>query len=155
MVKIAAALFFDVAPQLEADDWVLCAVIAREEHEGNTDLATHLRLAFFGGPLVAQTIVDAPERLPAVEVERLRNQSLMLYAKAMKALAVPLRGSKSVLAYLKMYMDWRCKSQKIELAREKFRHRCEQELRRAPTTEPPAETTTEEPTTPAAMPKVA
>jgi hypothetical protein len=155
VVKTAEALFFDVAPQLRAHDWVLCKVIIREEHDGNTDLATHMRMAYFGGPLVAQTNVDALERLPVVEVDRLYDQSLLLHAKAMQALAVPLRDSKSVLTFLKLFMDYTCKTDAIALAREKFRHRCEQELRRRQPTAQPATTSTEEPVAQTTMPKVA
>ena len=154
-VETAEALFFDARGQLQACDWVLCAVIMKEERDGTTDLATHLRMAFFGGPLVAQTIVDAPEQLPIIEADRLYDQSLLLHAKAQQALAVPLRDQKSVLKFLKMFMDYTCKTSELELAREKFRYRCQQELRRRQHADQPTETTTEDPITQAAMSKIA
>jgi hypothetical protein len=134
-VETAEALFFDARGQLQACDWVLCAVIMKEERDGTTDLATHLRMAFFGGPLVAQ--------------------SLLLHAKAQQALAVPLRDQKNVLKFLKMLLDCKCKTSELELACEKFRYRCQQELRRRQQADQPTETTTEDPITQAAMPKTA
>jgi hypothetical protein len=154
-VTTATALFFDVIGQLQARDWVLCTAITKEERDGNTDLAAHLRMAYFGGPLVAQTIVDASERLPVVEADRLYDQSLLLHMKAQQATAVPLRGEKNVVKFLQLFLEYKYKTAKLDLACEKFRHRCEQELRRQQSTDQPTETTTEEPITQEAMPKVA
>lgn len=154
-IKTAEDLFFDVRAQLQARDWIVSAAILPEQRDGNTDLATHLRVAYFGGPLVAQMIVDAPQRLPVVEADRLYDQSLLLHAKAQQALAVPLRDVKSALKFIELLMDYNCRTGTLELAREKFRHRCELEPRRQQQADQPTENTTEEPITPAAILKSA
>ena len=77
-----------------------------EERGGNTDLGTLLRVAYFGGPLMAQLLVDAPERLSFGGADRWRGQSFLLSVKATQALAIPLHDEQSVVRYLKAFMDY-------------------------------------------------
>jgi hypothetical protein len=129
IIATVESLFFDVRSALKAIGWVTCEVINAEERAGNVDLATRLRVAYFGGPLVAQLILDADDRIPVDEADRLFDQSTLLHLKVKAAMAVPLCTEQSLLEFTKLYLDYRHKSDKLELAKEKFRHRCEQDLR--------------------------
>ena len=50
-------------------------------------------------------------------------------------MAIPLRSEESLLEFTRLYLDYRCRTARLELDKEKFRHRCEQDLQRRKTTE--------------------
>ncbi len=104
VIATAEALFFDVGGQLEATAWIVSEAIAAALREGDTGLAVQMRLAFLGGPMMAQAIVDSPERVPPLEADRLVDQSTLLHVKLQEALAVPLRSDASTLKFLKIWV---------------------------------------------------
>jgi hypothetical protein len=130
IISTIESLFYDVRSARKAISWVSCQVINAEERAGKVDLAARLWCAYFGGPLVAQLILDADDRLPIDEANRLFDQSIQLHLKVKEAMAIPLRSEESLLEFTRLYLDYRCRIARLELDREKLRHRCEQDLRR-------------------------
>lgn len=128
IVECLELLFFDVRDCRHAKDWINAHVIRAESMSGAYDVAIKYRMAFYGGPVIAQAILDA--RVPLDEVERIDNQKSLLYMKAIEALEIPLKDSKSALQLLKITVDYTCNMKKLELADEKFRHKCEQDIRK-------------------------
>jgi hypothetical protein len=119
-----------VRPALEARGWVVSAVIRPEEMAGNVGLVARLRMAYFGGPLVAQTIVDVSDRLPFAKAQQLFDQSIMLQMKVQEALSMPLDNGRDALELTKLYFEYRLEDKKLDLQTEEFRHQCEQDIQR-------------------------
>jgi hypothetical protein len=123
-------LFFDVRDRLNATSWITHHVIIPEQQNGNFDLAIKFRSAFWRGPNVAAAILDAEERVSFDEVQRLADQELRLSMKAQQALDIPFESEQAKLRFTKLYMDYRSQKRRHELAKEKFRHRCQEDLRK-------------------------
>jgi hypothetical protein len=122
-------LFFDVRPLRTASDWIACRVLMGEstDQEG---LITRMRAAFFGGPLVAKDILDAEPQHPLSDADKIFQRGLRLHLKFNEALAMPLTGERSALRYLQMYLDYDYKTARLKMAEQRFRHRCEEDLRK-------------------------
>jgi hypothetical protein len=105
VIDTTEALFFDVRGQLDATDWIVSEVIAAELREGDPGLAVQMKLALFGGPIMAEAVVDTPERIPLLEADRLVDQSTLLHLKLEEALAVPLRSEANLLQFFKLYFN--------------------------------------------------
>ncbi len=124
VLDMAKALFFDLEGKREAISWITCRVIAPDQNEHGADFGAKMRLAFFGGPVVTQAMLQANEDLPFTEAQRLGDQELLLHAKLQAATEYQVTPANSQ-KFLEMYLDYDIRRKKIDLEREKFRHKCE------------------------------
>jgi hypothetical protein len=120
----AEALFFDIRDKRTATSWMACNVFNPVQEDGDIELAVKMRVAFFGGAVLARTIIDARENLPLDDAERLADQQVLLYAKLQAALEYRLT-DENCLTYIKMFLDYELARKELDFAREKFQHECE------------------------------
>ena len=128
-VTAVEQLFFDVRPALSATVWIHTAVIAAVERRGDTELGAKLKVAYYGGPVVAKALVTADCRVPKEEAERLLAQEMLLYARFKAVLDYPLN-EQQALEFFKLSLEYQHKRQVLELRKRQFAHRCEQDARR-------------------------
>jgi hypothetical protein len=129
-VTTTELLFFDIRESRQAEGWINCHVILPEEKSGAYEFAVKCRAAYWGGPLVGKSILDADERVSLDKVQRIADLERRLSMKAQAALAVPLDDAQAALQYTKFYIDYDHKKRRLELEKKKFRHRCEEDLRK-------------------------
>jgi len=122
-VCVMEGLFFDIRWALDASDWIICHVIIPEKQNDTWDVVAKLRLAYFGGPVMARAILDARARLPFDGAEQLFDREVLLHVKLQEALEAPLSDGEQ-MEYLKLYMDYEIKRQRLELDKKKFAHEC-------------------------------
>ena len=112
-------------------------MILPEQQRGNLELATQLRTAYFGGEFLASAIVDATQRLPLAEADRLFDQALLLYEKFRAALAMPLSTEVNAVRFTQVFLTHQRASRRLDFEIERFRHRCQLAAAR-PAAAPPA-----------------
>ena len=144
IIVIIEQIFFDVRWALDASDWVVCRVIIPEIRAGVFDLAAKLKLAFFGGPIMARAILDARVRLPFEESKRLFDREILLHVKMQEALEAPLEDGERI-EFLKLYLQYDINRRRLELDKKKFAHQCEQAGRREELENQPQDTAAREP----------
>jgi hypothetical protein len=130
IIETARDLFFDLGEAKGTVNFGAYFFIRATEREGNTELAGKLRLAHLGGPLLAEALLDARQGIPVSEAERWFDQLLLLHTKVQEAVALPLGSGDNVIRLLKLNWEIQFKTQRLELEREKFRHKREMELRK-------------------------
>jgi hypothetical protein len=129
IVLVLEGLFFDIRSGLDSTDWIICRVIIPEMKSEAWDVAAKLRLAYFGGPVVARAILDARVRLPFDEAERLFDREVLLHLKLQEALEAPL-ADRERMEFVKFYLDYEIKRQRLELDKRKFAYKCKRDEQR-------------------------
>ena len=112
----------------KATAWINAHVILPESKSGAVELATKYRAAFWGGPRVAEAILDVGKVSLSGEVQRIADAEDLLRMKALAAADMPLGNPTEARQLLKMYFDQQNKSAALEFRKEKFRFLCEQEI---------------------------
>jgi hypothetical protein len=128
-VSAVEGLFFDIRWALDAANWIICHVIIPEMKSEAWDVAAKMRLAYFGGPGMAKAILDARLRLPFEEAGRLFDREVLLHVKLQEALEAPLTNGER-MEFLKFYMDFEIKRQRLELDKRKFAYECRRDEQR-------------------------
>jgi hypothetical protein len=118
-------LFFDVREAHSS--WVYSKVIVPEELRGNRELVAHLRLAC-AGPVMARAILDAGPYVPLAEGGRLFDLRLRLALKLEAAAALPTGSERERLFFMKQHFQLQWQDDRLRLAEEKLRQRCEEAL---------------------------
>ena len=129
VVEIVESLNFDVRPLLSATSWVNLHVIQRAVEREEFDFAARLRIAFFGGPVVAKLLIESGDKLPAAEAERLLHRELFLHAKLQACIEAPLSMPKERSQFVQICLDHVHRTNELELERAKFREACEEHRR--------------------------
>ena len=129
VIEYAEKLFFDIEDCRKATSWINAHVIMPESQSGAVDLATKYRAALWGGPHVARMVLDTEERVSTDDVQRIADQEMLLHMKVRQALEFPLDSEKDSLRMVKLYLDHDSQTKRLEFEKEKFRHRCEQDIR--------------------------
>jgi hypothetical protein len=124
VVEIAEALFFDIGAVRHATGWMNCHVFIPEVRAGDMELAAKMKLAFYGGPVMARALLGAEEHLPLDEAQQLVDQETMLHSKLQAALEFELDPS-SAAEFLKNYLEYDLARRKLDFERQKFEHACE------------------------------
>ena len=114
VIAVAEQLFFDVRWSLKASGWTSCHVIVPMIRAGTVDLASKLKLAYFGGPVIARAILEARVRVPGEEAARLFGREVLLQLKAQEALEAPL-GEGERIEFLKLYLQYDVERQRLDL----------------------------------------
>jgi hypothetical protein len=122
VLQILEALYWDVRPMLAAEHWIVARVITPEGDAGRDDVAARLRVAYFGGPYAAKSLLEARQRLPSDPSQQLADAALLLHAKAIQATEMPLSPDQS-LEYLKLMTEMRHSEQLLQLERRKLAFR--------------------------------
>ena len=130
VIKTVESLFFDIRECREATSWINAHVILPESRSGAAELAMKYRAAFWGGPCVAETILDAGRVFSFDEVQRIADEEHLLRMKALAAADMPLGNQTEALQFLKVYLDHQNKNTQLEIRKEKFRFLHEQEIRK-------------------------
>lgn len=123
-IETAEMLFFDIRGKREATSWMTCRVFVPVAKGGDVDLAVNMRLAFFGGPVMARVVLDARHNLPAEDAQRLVDQQMLLHGKLQAALDFSLNEG-TCSQFIKLFLDYDLAKRRLEFAREKFQHKCE------------------------------
>jgi hypothetical protein len=144
IIMIAEQLFFDVRWALHASGWVVCQVIIPEIQAGAFDMAAKLRVAFFGGPVMARAILDARVRLPDNDADRLFDREVLLQLKLQEALEAPL-GDGERTEFLKLVLQYDINRRRLELDRKKFAYECEHAEHQGKSEDEPKEAAADEP----------
>lgn len=128
-VLLTESLFFDVRPCLHAQSWIAARVIEPHIAAGNVEFAAALKLAHYGGEIVAKSLLDAKSRLPLEEANRLFDREMLLHVKLIGVLHAPLGSPEAAADFLKLALEYETKKAKLQLERQKFEHRCAQDVR--------------------------
>jgi len=122
-------LLFDIRGKRDATSWMTCRVFMPAAENGDVDLATKMKIAFFGGPVMALVVLDAGNNLPFGDAQRLVDQEVLLQGKLQAAIEFRLSEA-TAPQFLKTYLNYNLARQKLDFAREKFQHKCELEQRK-------------------------
>ncbi len=122
-------LFFDIRGKREATSWMTCRVFMPAAKDGDVDLAAKMKIAFFGGPVMARAVLDARDNLPFGDAQRLVDQEVLIHGKLQAAMEFRLSEA-TAPQFLKTYLNYDLARQKLDFAREKFQHKCELEQRK-------------------------
>lgn len=122
VLEVIESLHFDVRPLLSSPQWIVAHVIVPEAEAGRDDLAARLRVAYFGGPSAAKTLVEAKFRLPTEPARQLADASMLLYAKFVQAIEMPLTPEQSV-EFLRLTTENYREEQRLRLERDKLAFR--------------------------------
>ena len=128
IVAVIEDLFFDVRWALDASGWVVCRVIIPETQAGAFDLTAKLKLAYFGGSIVARAILDSRVRQPTKAADRIFDREVLLHLKFQEAMEAPL-DERERLKYLELYLRYDISRRQLKLDKEKFAHQCAQDKR--------------------------
>ncbi|MCA9123710.1 MAG: hypothetical protein H6822_08640 [Planctomycetaceae bacterium] len=124
VMETAELLFFDIRDKRGATSWMTCHVFMPAVKCGSMELAAKMKVAFFGGPVMANAVLDAQEHLPFDEAQRVVDQEVLLHGKLQAALEFKLNEA-TAPQFLKTYLDYDLARQKLAFAQEKFKHKCE------------------------------
>ncbi|MAF66325.1 MAG: hypothetical protein CMJ84_11800 [Planctomycetes bacterium] len=124
VLETTELLFFDIRGKREATSWMTCHVFMPAMKGGDMDLAAKMKIAFFGGPVMARAMLDARDHLPIDDAKRLVDQEVLLHGKLQAALEFRLSEA-TAPQFLKTFLNYDLARQKLEFAREKFQHKCE------------------------------
>lgn len=144
IVATIEKLFFDVRWALDGSDWVVGHVIIPEIRAGAFDLAAKLKLAFFGGPIMARAILDARVRLPFEESDRLFDREILLHVKMQEALEAPLEETERI-EFLRLCLQYDINRRRLELDKKMFTHQCEQAVPQEKSENQPQDTAAKKP----------
>lgn len=124
VLETTELLFFDVRDKRAATSWMTCHVFMPAVKGGDMELAAKMKVAFFGGPVMANAVLDAQDNLPFDEAQRLVDKEVLLHGKLQAALEFRLNET-TAPQFLKTYLNYDLARQKLAFAQEKFKHRCE------------------------------
>ena len=122
-VEVAEALFFDINDLRHASGWMNCHVFIPEAKFGSKELAAKMKIAHYGGLVVARALLDGHEKLPLDAAQQIIDQDLQLHAKLQVALQFDL-DARSAQEFLKVFLDYDLQRKKLEFEREKFHLDC-------------------------------
>jgi hypothetical protein len=129
VIEIVERLFFDIRDSRQATAWINGHVILPEAKAGHVDLAVKYRHAFWGGAKIAEWILETGKGILGDSVQQIAEQEQLLHLKCLAALEMRLTSSKETLQFLRVSLDHQHRSKRLELEKEKFRSRAEQEIR--------------------------
>ncbi len=118
------SLFFDIEGTHNASDWLYAYVVAPVITAGELELATHMKAAIGGGPIVGRAILDMIAMIPGTDAEREAHRQLKLYLKGEAALDYPLSDN-TALKLVRVTCNEKARSERLRFDREKL------EVRRA------------------------
>lgn len=118
VIETAEVLFLDVRGSRAATDWIDCHIVRRELRSGSVDAGVRYRMAFRGGPKVAERILDCTD------------PRWLFQLTSMAAVENPMTTAKESLQVLRAQLELEVKSERLKLERKKLRMRAEQESRR-------------------------
>ena len=125
IIEVAEKLFFEIHDMAEASSWMASHVFVPEAKFGSKELAARMKVAFYGGPVLAHALLDAGDNLPINDAQRLVDQETLLHSKLQAALAFDL-DTKSAEEFLKIYLEYDLQVKQLQFEREKFQYECEQ-----------------------------
>jgi hypothetical protein len=133
IVRTTQDLFFDVREHLDEGLWIATAVIGAEADAGRDDSAARMRVAYYGGPYAARTLLDAKAGLPVTRAEQLASAATLLGAKLIEAANKPLNEQQSV-EVMRLMAEMQVKEKELALERERlmFEIRCWEEKHQGP-----------------------
>ena len=114
--------FFAIDELRSATSWIQHHVI----DAAKPDLRVRLSLAFFGGPYVTRAILDAAERVPFEQAQRLADQQVLLSLKLREAMEMPLTSPKQTINFVKIYTEYDLQLRKLNLLERQLLARCEE-----------------------------
>ena len=126
VIELWEKLFFDVRPCLGALDWISSNVIEAETLRGNRRLAARLKAAIAGGQKFAIAILDADDKIPVEEGERLFRRKLLLDLKLDEAHSFPLANGADALRIIKLSVELHHDEKRLELDTARFQYQCEE-----------------------------
>jgi hypothetical protein len=129
VIAATESLFFDVRDALQATSWIHVTVVMRLLKEGDKELAAKVKTAYAGGPEVAKALCDAAIQIPKDAADRLFAQEMLLHAKFAAVTEFPLTSEQSI-EFMKLFWDYKLQSQKLQLRKEAFAHRCQEDVSR-------------------------
>lgn len=115
-------IFFDVRAMLSSAPWIVGRVIAPEADAGRDDLAAQMRVAYFHGPYAAKSLIEAKTTLQTDSARQLADASILLHAKLIQALEMPLTPERS-LELIRLFTEISRDEKVIQLEREKLAFR--------------------------------
>jgi hypothetical protein len=121
----AERLLFDVRSYLSAVDWIECHVLAPLRRREQAERVVELQAALWGGANAAELILDGHAGALEGKLERLSAQDARLQKKTLVALQTPVTGANS-LAWIRLTSDIDHAAQRLELAKKKFAHACDE-----------------------------
>ncbi len=119
VIEVAEVLFFDITGQRQASGWMNCHVFIPEARFGSKEVAAKLKLAHYGGPVVARALLDGQDKLPLEQAQQIIDQELQLHAKLQAALEFDL-DAKAAHQFLELFLEYDLERKKLEFEREKF-----------------------------------
>lgn len=129
VVRLTRELFFDIEENRNASSWIDAQVMAPERNAGKFEQATRYATAYSGGPIVASVLVSSTGPDLNNEAARLQSLEQSLHLKLQAAMDMPIVDPAQSAKFTGMLLDYEQSKQRLEFEREKFRHRCEQDLR--------------------------
>lgn len=123
VVDVAEALFLDITDLSQASGWMNSHVFVPEAKFGSKELAAKMKLAHYGGPVIARALLDGHERLPLKEAQQIIDQELLLHAKLQAALEFDL-DTDTAQQFLEVFLKYDLERRKLEFEREKFQFEC-------------------------------
>lgn len=117
-------LVFDVRQGRDAVGWIHAQVIRPEQSRGNGQLASKMKAAVAGGPVVAQAILDLDSRMPVTAGEKLFDRKLTLHLKFDEAAELSLSTNREKMFFMKLYVELQSQENRLKLAERKLERRC-------------------------------
>ena len=130
VVKTWEEIFFDVRSGLESVSWVLDQVVGPALKDGSRRRAAKLKLAYVGGRLAAESLLDMPADGKPISADRAFALSHRLQIKAILAGDMPIETSDQAIAYQKIFAEVRSLDLRLRLERARLDERCRENLRR-------------------------
>lgn len=123
VIDVAEALFFDIRGLSQASGWMNCHIFVPEARFGSKELAAKMKLAHYGGLVVARALLDGKDKLPLEEAQQIIDQELQLHAKLQAALEFDM-DAQSAGQFLKVFLEYDLQRKKLQFEREKFQVEC-------------------------------
>lgn len=130
VIEAAELLFLDIRAARQASSWINAHVIRPEATAGRVELSTRYRAAYWGGPEVAEWILDTCQSVVGDSVKRIAEQERVLQLKLAAALEMPITTSRESLQLQRIHLEYQHNSARLDLEKEKFRSRAELEIRK-------------------------
>jgi len=118
------SLFFDVREWRDAVGWIHHHVIQPEYDRENGQLASKMKAATAGGPIVARAILDLESRVPVTAAEKLFDRQLALHLKLDAALELPLSTNREKMFFIKLYAQLQWQEKRLKLTERKLEKQC-------------------------------
>jgi hypothetical protein len=129
VVRLTRELFFDIEANRDASSWIDAQVMAPERNAGRFEQATRYATAYSGGPIVASVLVSSTGPDLNDEAARLQSLEQSLHLKSQAAMDMPIVDPAQSAKFTSMLLDFEHSKKRLEFEREKFCHKCEQDLR--------------------------